>query len=287
MAKIDPAERGVTYQFEITGVRGRWRDRAARYALSSLTANKWISTDTDMIAMTQLEIIRAWRTRVRGLAAQGWELAQGAKPYFFLVNCPPVGVYTNITRRKTCQVAYICPFCWCRRYVHSAFDKLEAFYYDTVQEGPRPEHLVEYTRRLSWDARKFRFELLLCLLHDQRLRRASHRELRPNGAFRLTVLSPPDFRQPRPCWISEQRMLAVMPVEGYNLPVEDVETEVVRHLAVNREILVQAVGRVCKYPRQLMYGPTNETVDLLNFLACHGGRGHRMSATYGKLRRLH
>lgn len=277
----DKTKRGVI-DFTITDVRHRYADKAVRCALGSLTtelavasmAAKMTEKDIGTIELGTQWLVRTWRARAYQLRKNGWDTLQREGTWRMTVNCPPVGVITK-QRAKSCGRRRVCPFCWARKYPYELFDRLEAAYYGTSRESrldpftkkvvpiePRPLDLVELLWTRTYPE-QVSFDVMFGDIHAFRggpsLALAS-----ALGSYQLLTIEPPDTRQKKPVWVYQNRFLAMIDPDE-RTPTETEDLQVRRHHGVDRSVLVGAVGRVCRYPVQMLLGGMDHTVNLLNY----------------------
>jgi len=281
------------FDFEIKAIRRRHVDLAQHYALSPLTGPRHkgeVDREAKIVEAT-LKLIEQWRARVYALRAEGWKRPTG-KSLIYTLNCPPVGVLTNRQKLRPCNQYAVCPFCWCRRYVEETFNRLENAYYGEERKQPLKLDLVEVTTTERLPTDEWTLPLLFELIQDHR---ADYlRNSLPNeGAFQLYSIEPPDSRSQSTVsrWKFQQRILAMIdPVqENPSNKVDFVgQRRVVRRYnGIIRKKLGIAVGRACRYPKQMMHGPKATVAELLEMRRNWGGegsKGFRMSGYCGLLR---
>jgi hypothetical protein len=118
--------------FEASFVPRSAIDRACwRSVLLRILARKGkrirLESDEDILEAVG-RVMGLWRRRCRQLKELGWEGAVG-KNFQYLRNCPPwmVSVLPSCDRGQPfqCMRSYICPWCWCRRSIIPAYNKLK------------------------------------------------------------------------------------------------------------------------------------------------------------------
>jgi hypothetical protein len=121
---------------------------ACRAALLPPLLGRPALTDADARAAVA-GVLALWRDRAAALGQAGWAPGQG-RQLQYLRNCEPLGVamrpacYGHASRACQCRLA--CPWCWCRRVVLPALDRLVPL---AVRYGPA---LADHTLALDAEA---------------------------------------------------------------------------------------------------------------------------------------
>ncbi len=284
------------YEFECGAVRSGYPGVIARGAvLYPLMGRPGRSS----IVGKTYRLIKCWRARLYALNQQGWHAREQRPGDQYARNCPPP--FTMIRpASRTCEAASFCPFCYARwsadvwrtidaafpnpREVESQGEEEEGGRSRVITLGDAPAATVHYPFHLVERYRKFEIpfteenrnitDYVRAVMQDVIARRAAPiAAYNPRGAFHLTTLSP----RKEGGWLLHYRMLLIVPADQ---PNPDWEGKIRRTTEPTRREVANAVIRVCKYPRELLYGDAEKVVALLN------ARKHlRLSAMYGVFRK--
>lgn len=142
-----------------------------------------------------------------------------------------------------------------------------------------PYHLIERKRTINPEYHKAEFaatptEWVAKVAQTSiATRRERVRDVKPRAAFSSTTISPGKTEG----WCV--RVCELFMVEKDFVWPEDDEAQITRHERPTRREIMQAVGRVCRYPATLLEGDLSMTVEALN-----ARTGQRLSASYGAFR---
>jgi len=302
---------------EFQSVRHRVMDKAARYALSSVLKPYAVET-SEHDEGEQLQVMRAhvevrelWRRRVLALRATGWSrLMKGTVD--FARNCPEAGFWLDRQLRlRPCGMQMICPWCWCRYYVHETFLRLKYALWRTVDTPTRPPFQFDIYDCVTQEGWPLHTPVSRLYDRVERLRKQTLRKEVPHnlGAFQLFTIEPPDTRCKLPEWEIKQRLLVLVDLGAPGPPQEPVWIPGEQPADYHRNVRLTAardehgltqtqltgpIGRVCQYPSQMLRGPRDMTVELLEYRGKYrktseqgkrkSATGFRMSGYYGCLR---
>lgn len=289
---------------ELVSVRHRVVDRASRYALASLLRPFAVESsvedddEAERVLRAHQEVSGHWRRRVLLLRSQGWSRVAG-DVVGYAQNCPETGVWIDRGSLKPCGLRTICPWCWCRYYVHETFWRLKYALWRTVEEPRTPAFQFDIYDCVTTEYWKRATSVPTLYTRVADLRATTIRQEIPHnaGAFQLFTVEPPDTRSKYPEWKIIQRILVLVGVGDPAPPDNPTAVRTSKCRRVHRTVRLTAardaagltqtqlaapLGRVCQYPRQLLFGPRDLTVELLEFKGKYrktGAQGKRKSAT--------
>lgn len=301
-------------QFDFKKVRRYAIDRVARYALQSVLPGRVVEPGTgkdedEAVFEATRQLMQSWRNRVLLLRREGWDRTKSSL-WLEMMNCPPVGVFTDKTRPWRCKQTQICPFCWCRAYAYETWLRLRYAYYggcempeydddpERIPQLPKPLDLVEVLTTTKYPiTHPGGFRGLLDEVAVER--KAYIKTFKPLGAFQLYTLEPSDSRDKKPFWTLKHRVLAMLYPTDLDPPDishnghGEVTRVIKRHHGITRDVLLGAVGRACMYPAQMLRGSYTDTIAFLNYINTYKApgsssskrsSGYRCSGYYGILR---
>ena len=127
--------------FPVKKVFQAHRYRASRQAiLSTLVSARAVKR----VAYDFTVLRKQWVTRTAELSVARWKPASTCRQLYFLNNCPPFGVSTDVQQR-VCNRDHICPYCR-GRYLQEQFTKLETLLYG----DPFLDNLLDSAVRIAW-----------------------------------------------------------------------------------------------------------------------------------------
>lgn len=199
-------------------------------------------------------VSRQWQARISALVSAGWQPSPGKRLQHAVAavrGCaraftPPTGL------ARSCGHRVICPFCYARE-VRQIWLGLDARF-DTIVNHV----LVE--RELSFEREAKTNELPSLLLSLVSQRSTVIQLVDPLAAALYTTLTPADGA----AWRIHHRQLFLLPA-GRGLPDQLLAAgSVRRHEQPTRRNLMRAVARLWRYPKRLMTGDPEKTVQLLD-----------------------
>lgn len=290
-------------RYEIKEVRYRAVDRAARYALSTVfspaSAAEAGESEGGQIVQAYLSLGDLWRRRLLALRGGQWAALAGSK-ISFARNCAEVGVRLDGYRGRPCGLRRICPWCWCRAHVQPLYHRLWLEIHGpswNLRREPLAVDVVDRTVEEYWAVDRFSLQDAFDRAAELREWVAENEVPKYYGAFQLTTVEPPDPRQPVVCWRISHRCLVLSSFAGQPLS-DSVPRPRRRGLfhtqgrvrvttasgvsGLTQRQLTAPVGRVCLYPSQMLRGPVEETVAVLEMY--RAGARVRTSEYYRGLR---
>jgi len=242
-----------------------------------------------------LKIPNLYRMFLTNMLNAGWDQVKDNKRFQYVRNCPPVGVRTQTTKAKTCNLGHICPFCWVRNNTVQTFERFERAFF--APKGLREDlpFKVKLISTLSCGTSQKLPEhstMELAPLFRARLKRvASNVESSrkdevdsiPKSQFLGgVVIQSIDYSREQP--VRYRGGLFVV-AQKATLPFEAIETPHYqsRTTELSRANLKHAMVRVAPYPGGwIRRASPEQTMAYLD--AIHG---LRMLSTYGALRESH
>lgn len=277
-------------RFKLVGLPDTWQAKAARYSLSRLTDGRGIECDEKEALASMRTLIERRRKRVQELRAAGWSPTLDPTGYAFIMNCPPVGVFSDNIDVRSCKKLSWCPFCWARDYVIEAFDRLQELLIHNAHIELAPLIFWEVISQQLWPREKFNPVDVFDYVTVSKVQVLNDLPLHLGSIFMATVEPAGDD------WLLQIRVLAVAdvntrPPESSTRTEEDGRriTNTVRVTAIdtNGQTLAAVVGRVLSYPTGMMTGPLTEVTQVL-----HDRSGlpnaptiYRLFESFGLLRR--
>jgi len=280
----------VTFKFG--NVPGRYIDKVQRIAV--LYPLRDVAAHTEDVLRKTQEVVEQWRARVGSLTELGW-LSQGKKAHTttYLRNCTPAFVMAYPLTRP-CGLKSICPSCYAR-WVRKIWERLDAELMPAEDTGvatretrgltiPRTAsqppvrrrvtgqfHLIErrhtfYRPVIDEQAPDMTVEQYLAILlrNIQQQRSETVQLVDPVGAFLYTTIEP--VRRGTAWKIQHRQLFKLTPDQVFpEKLVTGVNGHVNRHdlQTIDRDDLVQIIGRICHYPTKLMTGDPLRVLQLL------------------------
>lgn len=278
--------------FRFGNVPGRYVDKVQRIAV--LYPLRDVAVNTDDVAHKTQELINQWRARIGTLTDIGW-LAESKKAHTasYMRNCTPAFVTAYPTTRA-CGQRLICPSCYAR-WVRKIWERLDAelmpaedtgvatretrgltlprtMSRQTVQRRtPGYFHLIErrhtfYRPVIDEQAPDLTVEQYLSILlrNIQHQRSETVQLVDPVGAFMYTTIEP--VRRGTSWKIQHRQLFKLTPDQAFpEKLVTNVNGYVNRHdlQSIDRDDLVQIIGRVCHYPVKMMTGDPLRVLQLM------------------------
>ncbi len=297
-------------KFQFYAVPNRYQDVIQRMAV--LYPLRGQASDADGVRRHTQDLLDQWRARIGALTSAGWEPRQGSSSNHSILyarNCIPTFAITG-HRTRCCMHKLICPFCYARwtrdiwRSIDADFPvpdpveptpeeteagrELRSIMLDTdVEEQPRAHqnvfrfHLVErhhyFFRPVLPEDNSQGITLaqnlagLLNNIEEGRSRLVSLVD--PIGAFVYTTLEP--WNQGQQWRIHHRQIFKLLP--GQDIPEEIVASttgRITRFQRPTRKDILKVVARVCSYPKGLITGSAERTVQLLAVRRAINFRGY-------------
>ncbi len=286
-------------EFQFYGVPNRYQDIVQRMAV--LYPFRGQSRNSDDVRRQTQEMLDQWRARIGSLTSAGWEPHLGARSQHsisFVRNCKPTFAISG-HRTRCCNLNMLCPFCYARwvREIWMAIDadfpapdpiprtvdeeaagrELRAIMLDEEPEEPVRQfnnvfrfHVVErhhyFTRPvLPLDNQQgitLTQNLTGLLQNIVQGRRQLIEMVDPVGAFVYTTLEP--FNNGTEWRIHHRQIFKLTPEQDIPTPLaESTRGRITRYNRPTRRDILQIVARVCRYPKGLITGNPDRTVQLL------------------------
>jgi hypothetical protein len=280
--------------------------RAARSCLNSVMPYAFTAQDVEN-SLNQLNA--RWFQRLQELQRGGWsyfqrEVAPGKLTYFWRMRrCLPVGGLFSSQHRYSCRHINFCPWCWCRHLPIPTYKRLRSLVYKSassrepsewIEQHPCDLYVIHSRAAVSRDA------VSLEAVFEELLRAKKNfagvfRRRKQGGAVICSTIEPatrlPNRQIVRDCWALHQRILWLLPAgievagrpfsERFGLLGNLCTVRRVNHYELDRPHIAQAVGNCFRYPRYLLFGPAEPTIELLDARRNHS---YRLVDRYGMLR---
>ncbi len=202
-------------------------------------------------------ILKSWRIRVSILSDHGWSCAQG-KDFQYIRNCPPYGIQVideNPAARRCCR-RRICPWCYSKTVVATAYEAVEQTLYQGERRPDRGLWLHAIQRRWSWSLEDVTVKDVFDGADSQR--RADTGGDGVIGSFTLARVQPAKDN------CIELVRSTILVVKDGELPglAEGGRTKSLKK--VKKASMADLVGWACHYPAGVMYGDPQLTVEILD-----------------------
>lgn len=276
--------------YRITEVRGAERYNAQRRAVltGAFRSTGWTREGNKSIIASMNSLRRLWQKRLADLKAAAWGPLAKESHHCFMRNCPPFGVLTHKITSKPCKRTRVCPFCYARQTVLEMFLFFERELYGGTDPASRVarlegRQLVEFHVDRACDLRPFPGEARgpKILDYGRRLRVRvlnEHRqdELRLCGAKTGAVLYRLEPFTSKLRLVRSGILLTSQAVPDYFGTKYGPNDKIIKYDRVDKHLLAEVVGRVCRYPRQMLIAPAEDVVALLR-----GLQNARLLSFYG------
>lgn len=271
----------MPYSYTVESVeRQPWAVVARNAVLRPILGLPKLRFDEDDVQGYFNRVFGYWSNRLATLKVVGWAPIQTPSLYATMLNCPPFGVRTDRFRRP-CRRHRICPFCYARQvciepWFYVRFGCYRTLLFHEVRRGERVRvepldcPLLEFSSKIDYERPKGKLKYVLADVN--RHRHDEVKSVAARGAFVNQSI------EVFPEYIRLHRRGLILSAHGQELePTEN--RRVWFHPRITHKVLVEALGRVCRYPVRMLRGDAAEVAAVLRAL-----EGVKMAVSYGCFR---